>query len=359
MRTRTRLVIGAIATLLATFLAVEANSAQTRDRADAWVTTKVKIALLTEPNVDGLDINVDTNAGRVTLHGVVSTDLEKGNAEQVARATEGVREVRNLLRVAKRTRPAVKDFSDAELKKSVESALRKDDNLGDSHIDVKSVSRGSVVLGGSAASLSDERRAVEVAHRVDGVRHVSSRIESPDRVAVDEAFEGEGTGAKMSSTAKDAWITAKTKLAFMADPNSPAMDINVDTRDGVVTLFGTVATPAQKRAAQDGAKKIEGVLRVENDIQVVPAPLQERVEARDDEIQKRIQERLEARNFEGANINVQVESGVARLTGKVRSQADRFTALAVARAVPGVRSALDDLKVERVATTAVRPANVR
>jgi hypothetical protein len=52
---------------------------------DAWITTKVKIALLTTENVSALDVNVDTVDGRVTLHGSVGSAAEKARAEDVAR----------------------------------------------------------------------------------------------------------------------------------------------------------------------------------------------------------------------------------------------------------------------------------
>ena len=49
---------------------------------DAWITTKIKLALLTTEGVSSNDVNVDTIDGRVTLHGTVGSDLEKTRAEQ-------------------------------------------------------------------------------------------------------------------------------------------------------------------------------------------------------------------------------------------------------------------------------------
>jgi osmotically-inducible protein OsmY len=46
------------------------------------------------------------------------------------------------------------------------------------------------------------------------------------------------------------WITSATKMRLLADPRTPALDINVDTRAGIVTLFGIVPTQlAQVRVA--------------------------------------------------------------------------------------------------------------
>ena len=66
---------------------------------DPWLTTKVKLSLLSSEGVDGLDVNVDTVDGRVTLHGTAATASERAQAEQLARQVQGVREVRNLIQV--------------------------------------------------------------------------------------------------------------------------------------------------------------------------------------------------------------------------------------------------------------------
>ena len=44
----------------------------------------------------------------------------------------------------------------------------------------------------------------------------------------------------MANAVDDAAITAKVKTAIMAEPGLKATEINVDTKDAVVTLTGTV-----------------------------------------------------------------------------------------------------------------------
>jgi hyperosmotically inducible periplasmic protein len=75
-----------------------------RDRPDAWLTTKVKSKLATDMDVRARDVDVDTEDAVVTLSGVVRTRQEAEEAERLARGTEGVREVRNELRVEKEER---------------------------------------------------------------------------------------------------------------------------------------------------------------------------------------------------------------------------------------------------------------
>lgn len=66
---------------------------------DLTTTASVKTQLLTNKNVDGLDVNVDTERDRVTLQGTVKTDIEKALAGQIAANTSGVKGVTNNLRV--------------------------------------------------------------------------------------------------------------------------------------------------------------------------------------------------------------------------------------------------------------------
>ena len=60
---------------------------------DTWITTKVKSALLAEDATPGMDIEVETNNGVVSLSGTVATEAEREMAIDKAKSIEGVREV--------------------------------------------------------------------------------------------------------------------------------------------------------------------------------------------------------------------------------------------------------------------------
>lgn len=68
---------------------------------DAAVTAKVKSALIAEPNLKAMSINVDTTGGVVTLKGTTENSEQKQRAEQLATSIEGVRSVRNELVVVR------------------------------------------------------------------------------------------------------------------------------------------------------------------------------------------------------------------------------------------------------------------
>lgn len=66
---------------------------------DVAITAKVKAAILAEPGLKSLQINVDTKDATVTLSGSVENDMLRDRAKQIAMATEGVRNVVDNLSV--------------------------------------------------------------------------------------------------------------------------------------------------------------------------------------------------------------------------------------------------------------------
>jgi hyperosmotically inducible protein len=336
---------------LAAALALLATPAFAAQPEDAWITTKVKMALLTDDSVDGLDINVDTFDGRVTLHGTVDSSIEKVEAESLARKIKGVTDVRNLIAVVPAAAQNATEVADEELAKHVTTVLERDKALSKSDIGVKSVNEGVVVLSGQASTLSAHHRAIADARAVPGVRQVASEIKSPDQLGDSEIYDGgeqASTTEDVKAAASDGWITTKVKVRLMAEPGLSPLGVNVDTRGGVVTLFGSVPTQDLKARATTQAKAVAGVKGVENELQIVPDAMAKNVEAKDEQVLDAVKKQLGARDsLEDSNIDVAVKNGVVRLTGTVASQGDRLTALTVARSTPGVGSVIDGLELKR------------
>jgi len=344
---RTFALVAAAATLGLASLAHEAKADAAMP--DAWITTKVKLALVTTEGVSATKVNVDTVDGRVTLHGTVATAGEKAKAEEVARGITGTRDVRNLLQVVKPSAQAEIAVTDSDLKDRVSAALAKDAGLENSQIKVSSVNKGVVLLSGKAQTLSDTLRAVEIAARVDGVRRVASEIESPDVIGDAEVWRDGKHDPKVSgsaSAAQDMWTTSAVKMRLLASSHTPGFDINVDTDDGVVTLFGVVDSQVAKDEAGAEARKVDGVKSVANELQIVAPAKQEAVAENDGAIDDAVSKRLEAnQRLKGSAISVDVKNGIAHLTGTVDNQSDRITALTVTRSTSGVRGLVDDLKI--------------
>lgn len=66
---------------------------------DAAITAAVKAKLAADGDINPFNIDVDTNEGVVTLQGRVEKDEARTKAEQLARDTENVRRVINLIKV--------------------------------------------------------------------------------------------------------------------------------------------------------------------------------------------------------------------------------------------------------------------
>jgi hyperosmotically inducible periplasmic protein len=66
---------------------------------DATITTRVKTALLNDPDVGVLRIDVDTFKGVVTLSGRVKTKEEEAKAIALARKISGVTDVKSTLQI--------------------------------------------------------------------------------------------------------------------------------------------------------------------------------------------------------------------------------------------------------------------
>ena len=206
-----------------------------------------------------------------------------------------------------------------------------------------------MLLSGSAKTLSDHVRALEVARRIDGVRRVASEIQSPNTFADAEIWrEGKYDPAlSQRSAASDMWITSAVKMRLLASSQTPAFDINVDTMNGAVTLFGVVDTQGTKTAAATEARKVDGVKSVANDLQVVAPSKQAAVAESDDAIQSAVSKRIGANSqLSDAHITVDVKNGIAKLTGNVQDQSDRLTAFTVTRATSGVRGLVDEMTVQ-------------
>ena len=93
--------------LLTAVLAFGATGCATHDTSvgtkvdDTMITTKVKTALIGDPDVKGTAVSVETVAGTVQLTGFVDSEAQRMRAEDLARRVEGVSKVDNRLVVGK------------------------------------------------------------------------------------------------------------------------------------------------------------------------------------------------------------------------------------------------------------------
>ena len=68
----------------------------------------------------------------------------------------------------------------------------------------------------------------------------------------------------------DATLVAKIKAELLRSPDVTGLALNVDAKNGVVTLSGNAKTEAERTKAVDIAKRAGGVAKVDNKIEIKP-----------------------------------------------------------------------------------------
>jgi osmotically-inducible protein OsmY len=102
MRYLTSLSTALLALLVAAFVGCASTATQEGTGEyldDTWITTKVKTAIFNEPRLNSAEINVETFKGEVQLSGFVSTQEDINQALGIARDVQGVKKVKNDMRI--------------------------------------------------------------------------------------------------------------------------------------------------------------------------------------------------------------------------------------------------------------------
>ena len=145
------------------------------DLDDAVVTTRVKSALVENPDTKGFDIKVETRKGAVVLSGFVDSNAAAERAVSVARTVEGVKDVRNGTTLKEGHQTVGNKVDDSIVTAKVKSALLSD--AGVKGLDIGVVTRkAEVQLSGFVDSQAQIERAIVVARAVEGVERVVNEM---------------------------------------------------------------------------------------------------------------------------------------------------------------------------------------
>ena len=79
------------------------------------------------------------------------------------------------------------------------------------------------------------------------------------------------TGKTPSESMHDASVTAAVQRALTTERAANFTRVDVDTSQGVVQLSGVVQTPEQRARAEELTRRIDGVKRVHNNLQIQTA----------------------------------------------------------------------------------------
>jgi hyperosmotically inducible protein len=162
-----------------------------------------------------------------------------------------------------------------------------------------------------------------------------------------------------SQAVDDSGVTAKVKAKFASDSIVSAIEIGVETKDGVVTLTGKVPTQAEKSEAQKVALTADGVKRVVNNVVIDPNSLgasntdqklndlknKVAANATDDGIQAKIKSKLLVAGIKGVTVDVSARQ--VTLSGSVKDAQTKAEAELLAKNTDGVTGVASQLSLAK------------
>jgi len=152
---------------------------QPAEHSDAWITTKVKTALLFHRNVSATGTTVYTKDGVVTLQGVADSLAQKELTTEYAMDIDNVKSVKNEMTVAKTPATAKATMGDkiddASITASVKSALLSHRSTSALHTTV-STTDGVVTVGGIAKNDAEKSLVTKLVTDINGVTSVINNM---------------------------------------------------------------------------------------------------------------------------------------------------------------------------------------
>jgi osmotically-inducible protein OsmY len=213
----------------------------------------------------------------------------------------------------------------------VEEALKGDPRIDRAKIKV-STDSGIVHLAGQVPNLAARKYADLEAKKITGVRGVIDRL------------------VVFVPARSDTDIAQDLKRAYLLSSDTRLRPIQVQVKDGRVTLTGRVDSWAHADEAELIATELRGVRAVNNDLEVAPEKARSDAEIRQDIVDSFGRDVT----LLGRLIDVQVQQGVVTLTGKVATPYQKDRATLDCRSVVNVKAVKNYLDVGVEADTGVR-----
>jgi osmotically-inducible protein OsmY len=152
---------------------------QPAEHSDAWITTKVKTALLFHRNVSATGTSVYTKDGVVTLQGEASSMAQKELTTEYAKDIDNVKEVKNEMTIAKTAATSgatIGDkIDDASITAQVKSSLLSHHSTSAIHTGV-STTDGVVTLSGVAKNDAEKSLVTKLTTDINGVTSVVNNM---------------------------------------------------------------------------------------------------------------------------------------------------------------------------------------
>lgn len=231
--------------------------------------TQIWTTYALSPYLRANDIKVVVHDGKATLSGIVEEDVNKDLAKQIALGVDGVKTVDNQIVVradyVPPKRPATRRYGDviddASITAAVKSKLMWSKHVDGSDTNVDT-NLGKVTLRGTAESAEAKALAGRLALNTRGVGSVDNQL-TVKGAPVTVADKTKSMVKEAGHDIADGWITTKVKSTFMYSSNVDGSDIDVSTKNGVVTLSGKVDSGAERTLAIEFAGNVRGVKSVQ------------------------------------------------------------------------------------------------
>ena len=143
---------------------------------------------------------------------------------------------------------------------------------------------------------------------------------------------------------KDSWITTKAKIALLTTDGFSVNGANVDTLNGNVTIHGKVGTTADRTRAEQTVRKVDGVKKVKNLLQIVPVSMKDIVAVNDSDVKDRVEAFLKPDTKMDDVKVTSVNNGVVLLSGNAANITQTLRAIENAYSVNGVHRVSSDIQ---------------
>jgi osmotically-inducible protein OsmY len=236
---------------------------------DSKIRNAVIDALARDPRVWAFNPRVEVEGALVTLSGTVETLQALAAAEETARNTTGVWDVRNLLKVRPANPPA-----DQVLIERARQALSRDPFIPANRIDV-TARAGVITLLGRVDTEFEKSHARQIVSRLRDVVRVQNRLDVRDATqrytqlpwAPGFFYDPEFRPVLQASIKTDAQIKDAIEDRLRTDPFLAGADLGVKVEHGTATLYGEVASwpyynIATNEAFAAGARNVHNIIAV-------------------------------------------------------------------------------------------------
>ena len=158
---------------------IKSSAERASENSDVWISARVKGAMLFHRNVSASNTQVEVQNGIVTLRGEAANQAQKELTAEYAKDAEGVKSVKNEIRVVEKPEKGAETFGEtmdnASITAQVKMALlfHRSTSMLSTTVDTKD---GTVTLGGKARNAAEKDLVTKLVTDITGVKSVINNM---------------------------------------------------------------------------------------------------------------------------------------------------------------------------------------